>query len=162
MSVEVYNFNVPVYKGVSLPWMNWNPNFNDECCLSIRVLRLPFCEKWVLNYTTSGLPLIRGFPSHGWNDTHHFTVIARQVYTCEVFQWYTSFHGDCWTNIQVWRFSLSDKWILNHTTLGFPFIKGLPSHGWNDTPLWNDTQPLTMIAGQVHECESFYFPKSEC
>ena len=44
-----------------------------------------FAFRNVLNYTTSGFPLIRGFPSHGWNDTHHFMVIAEQVYKCEVF-----------------------------------------------------------------------------
>ena len=31
------------------------------------------------------VPFSKGFPSHGWNDTHHFTVIAEQVYKCEAF-----------------------------------------------------------------------------
>ena len=53
-----------------------------------------------------------------------------------------------------WKVSLSEKWMLNHTTLGFPFIKGFPSHEWNDT------RPLTMIAGQLYECQKFRFLKS--
>ena len=37
-----------------------------------------------------------------------------------------------------------------------PFIRGFPSHEWNDT------HPLTMTAGQVYDCEKFHFLKNEC
>ena len=35
-------------------------------------------EKLVLNYTTLGFPIIRGFPSHEWNDTHALTMTGGQ------------------------------------------------------------------------------------
>ena len=41
----------------------------------------------------------------------------------------------------------------------FPFWKvacGFPHHEWNQT------QPFTMIAGQVYECENFRLLKSGC
>ena len=41
----------------------------------------------VLNYTTSEFKLIKGFPSHGWNDTLPLTIIAGQVYACEIFHY---------------------------------------------------------------------------
>ena len=55
-----------------------------------------------------------------------------------------------------WTFSFSEKWVLIYTTWGFPFIRGFPSHEWNDT------HPLTTTAGQVYECEKFDFLESEC
>ena len=70
--------------------------------------------------------------------------------------WNPSFTDECWLSILVWKVTLSEKWGLNYTTLGFPFIKGLPSHEWNDTHL------LTMIAGQEYDCEKFLFVKSGC
>ena len=54
------------------------------------------------------------------------------------------------------KVSLSEKWMLNYATLGFPFIRGFPSHEWNET------HPLTTTAGQVYECEKFNFLNSEC
>ena len=54
------------------------------------------------------------------------------------------------------KVSLSEKWVLKYTTLGFPFIKGFPSHERNDT------HPLMMTASQVYACEKFHFQKSEC
>ena len=44
--------------------------------------------------------------------------------------------------------------MLNYEILGFPFIRGFPSHEWNDT------RRLTMIGGHVYECEMFHFLKS--
>ena len=44
--------------------------------------------------------------------------------------------------------------MLNYAILGFPFIRGFPFHEWNET------HPLTMIAGQVYECEKINFLKS--
>ena len=52
--------------------------------------------------------------------------------------------------------SLSEKLVLNYTTLGFPFIRGFPSHEWNET------RPLTMTGGQLYECQKLHFLKSEC
>ena len=54
------------------------------------------------------------------------------------------------------KISLSEKLMLNYATLGFPFIRGFPSHEWNET------NPLTTTAVQVYECEKFNFLKSEC
>ena len=45
---------------------------------------------------------------------------------------------------------------VKYTTSGFPFIRGFPSHEWNDTRL------LKMIGGQLYECEKFRFQKSAC
>ena len=30
VSAKMFNFSVPVYKGVPFPWMKWNPSFNDD------------------------------------------------------------------------------------------------------------------------------------
>ena len=37
VSVKLYNFRVPVYKGVPLPWMKWNVSLNYNCRQSIQV-----------------------------------------------------------------------------------------------------------------------------
>ena len=63
------NFRVPVYKGDPLPWLKWNPSFNDDCWQTVRVSKVSLSEKWMLNYTTSGFPFIKGFRSHEWYDT---------------------------------------------------------------------------------------------
>ena len=81
-----------------------------------------------------GSRLEREFLSHEWNDTHPLTMTASQVYECV-------------------KVSLSEKWVLNYTTLGFPFIRGFSSHEWKDT------HPLTTTAGQVYEFEKFNFMK---
>ena len=31
VSAKIYNFRVPVYKGVPLTWMKWHPSFDDDC-----------------------------------------------------------------------------------------------------------------------------------
>ena len=110
VSAKPWNFRVPVYKGVLLPWMKWYPSFTNDCRPSIRVWKLSLSEKWVLNNTTSGFPFLRGFPSHE-----------------------SSFHDDWWPTIRMWKVSLSEKWVFNFETLGFPFIRGFPSHWWSDT-----------------------------
>ena len=137
VSAKICNLRVPVYKGVPLTWMKWNPSLIDDCLSSVLEWKVSLSEKCVLKYATSGFPFIRGFPSHEWNDTHPLTMTASQVYE----------------RVKV---SLSEKWVLKYTTLGFPFIKGFPSHEWNDT------HPLTMAASQVYACEKFHFPKSKC
>ena len=54
------------------------------------------------------------------------------------------------------KFRFLKKWMVNYTTLGFPVIRGFPSHEWNET------RPLTMIAGQLYEGEKLRFLKSAC
>ena len=61
-------------------------------------------------------------------------------------KWYPSFKDDNWPRILLWKVSLTENLVLNYTTLEFPFIKGLPSHEWNDT------QPLMMTTSQGYEC----------
>ena len=129
----------------------------------------------MLNYTTLGFPLIRGFTSHERYETHPWMMTASQVYACEKFhfqkseckvysfrvpiykgvplpwiKWNPFLNDDCWPTIQVWKDSLSEKWVLKYATLGFPLIRGFPSHEWNDT------SPLTMAACQVYAREKFY------
>ena len=68
-SAKVYNFRVPIYKGVPLPWMKGNTSLIDECYLTILVWKDSLSEKLVLKYATLGFPFIRGFPSHEWKET---------------------------------------------------------------------------------------------
>ena len=42
------------------------------------------------------------------------------------------FHENCCQTILLWKLSISEKLFLNHTTFGFPFIKTLSSHEWNE------------------------------
>ena len=63
-------------------------------------------------------------------------------------------NDDCWPSILAWKVPLSEKWVLNYATLGFPFIRGFPSHEWNDTRL------LTMIGGQ-YEGKKLRFLKNK-
>ena len=81
-----------------------------------------------------------------------------------------------------------EKCTLMYATLGSPFIRGFPSHGWNEPQLWkaslsekwalnytnlgfpfirgfpsygwSETHPLTMMAGQVYEFEKYHFLQS--
>ena len=69
-------------------------------------------------------------------------------------KWNQSLNDDCWPTILVWKDSLSEKLVLKYATLGFPFIKGFPSHERNDT------HPLMMTASQVYAREKFHFQKS--
>ena len=78
--LKLYNFRVPVYKGVPLLWMKWNPSFNDECRPSVLVWTVSLSDKCMLNNATLESPFIRGFPSHGWNETHPLTMTAGQLY----------------------------------------------------------------------------------
>ena len=52
--------------------------------------------------------------------------------------------------------ALSEKWVLNYTTLRFPFMKGFPSYEWNET------HALTVTGGEAYQCENFCFLKCEC
>ena len=146
VSVKLYHFRVPVFKGVPLPWMKWNPSLNDECWSTVVVWTVSLSEKWVLNYTTLGSPFIRGFPSHEWNETRPFTMTAGQVahfkrVPLPWMKWNPSFNDDWWPTVRVWKVSLSEKLVLFYKSLGFPFIKGFPSYGWSDT------NPLTVRGG---------------
>ena len=60
-----------------------------------------------------------------WNDTRVLTMIGGQLYEGK-------------------KVSLSEKWMVNYTTSGFPFIRGFPSHEWNKI------RPLTICAGLLH------------
>ena len=126
MNGKLYNLRVSVYKGVPLPWMKWNPSFNDDWWPNIRGWKVSLSEKWMLNYTTLGFPFIRGFPSHERNETLLSTMTASQVYPCE--KWHPSL---MMTASQVYtcaKDSLSEKFVLKNATLGSPFIRGFPSH----------------------------------
>ena len=112
MSLKLYSFRVPVYKGVPLPWRKLHPSY----------FRVPVFK---------GVPL----PWMKWNP---------------------AFNDYWWPTIRVWKVSLSEKWVLNYTTSGFPFLMGFPS------PEFDDTHPLTITGGQLYECENFRFLKSEC
>ena len=137
VSANLYNLRVPVNKGVSLPWMKWNPSLNDDCWPTILVWKDSLSEKLVQKYATLWFPFIRGFPSHEWNDTHPLSTTASQVYY--------------YRNVL-----LSEKWVLKYATLGFTFIRGFPSLEWNDT------LPCTTTADQVFECEKFNSLISDC
>ena len=63
-SAKVYNFRVPVYKGVPLTWMKGNTSLNDDCWPTILVWKDSVSEMSVLKYAILGFPFIRGFPSH--------------------------------------------------------------------------------------------------
>ena len=88
--VKLYNFRVFVDKGVQLTWMKCNPSFDDDWWPSIRVWKVSLSAKWVLNYASLGLPFIREFPSHEWNENHPLTMTAGQVYYCEKFHFFKS------------------------------------------------------------------------
>ena len=90
VSVKLYNLRVPVFKGVPLPWMKWYTSFNDDRWPTIRVSKSSLSEKWVLNYTTSGFPFLKGFPSHEWNETRRLAMIGGQLYECEKFRFLKS------------------------------------------------------------------------
>ena len=64
----------------------------------------------------------------------------------------TSSNDDSW----LWKVSLSQKLLLNYTTLEFPFISGFSPHEWNET------HGYTMAVSQVYYSEKFYFQKSQC
>ena len=80
------SLKVPVYKGVPLPWMKRNTSFNDDCRQTVLVWKVSLSEKWMLNYTTSGFPFIRGFPSHEWYDTRPLKMTAGHLY------WFKQLH----------------------------------------------------------------------
>ena len=67
-----------------------------------------------------------------------------------------SFNDDSCPTTILWKVSLSEKWVLNYTTLGFPFIRGFPFYEWNET------YALTMTGCKVYYREKFHFLKSEC
>ena len=106
-------------------------------------------EKWVLIYAPLRFPFIIGFSFNEWNDTNLLTMTASQVYECvEVLpsaKWVLKY-----TTYECVEVSLLQKWVLNYATLGFPFIRGFPSHERNETIL------STMTASQVYPCEKWH------
>ena len=42
VSANLCNFRIPVYKVVPLPWMKWNPSFDDKYCKSVRLKSFTF------------------------------------------------------------------------------------------------------------------------
>ena len=155
VSAKICNFRVPIYKGFPLPWMKRNPSLNDDCWPTILVWKDSLSEKLVLKYATLGFPFIRGFPSHEWNETNPLTMTASQVYECVKVspseKWVLKY-----TTYECVEVSLLQKWVLNYATVGFPFIRGFPSHEWNET------LRSTMTAGQLYYREKVHFLKSEC
>ena len=59
-------------------------------------------------------------------------------------------------NVLQWKLLLSEKRVLNYTTLGFQFIKGLSSHKWNEN------HPSNINAVKLYHSENFHFMKSVC
>ena len=60
---QLYQFRVPVYKGVAFPRMKGYTSFNDDCWPGIRLWQVSLPQKWVLNCSTLGFLFIRGgFP----------------------------------------------------------------------------------------------------
>ena len=57
VSLKPYNYKVPVYKGLILPWMKWKPSFNDNCRQTILLWKLSLSKKWVSNHTNLGPPM---------------------------------------------------------------------------------------------------------
>ena len=70
-------------------------------------------------------------------------------------KWHPSFNDGGLPSVRLWKVSLAEKWVLKYATLGFLFIRGFPSHEWNET------HPLTMTGCQLHYCENLRFLKSE-
>ena len=158
MSPNLYNLRVPVYKRVPLPWIQGNLSLNNDCWPTIQVSKDSLSEKLVLKYATLGFPFIRGSPQINemkpilkrWLLANYTSVngfafwkVSAKICNFRVpvskgvplpwMKWYPSFNDDCWPTIQVWKDSLSEKLVLKYATLGFPFIRGFPSHEWNET-----------------------------
>ena len=137
VSAKICNFRVPVNKGVPLTWMKWHPSLKDECYPSVRMCKSFTFWKVSAKVYNFRVPVFKGVPLP-WE------------------KWHPSFDDDSWPSVRLWKYSLSEKCVLKYATLGFPFIRGFPSHEWNDT------HPLTMAACQVYASEKFRFLKSEC
>ena len=80
VSVEQWNFSLPVYKRVSLSWMKWKPSFYNVHYWSITtVLTL---STWKMCFKTDkfSVPVNQGFPSHEWklkpsfNNVYYVTI----------------------------------------------------------------------------------------
>ena len=71
-------------------------------------------------------------------------------------KWFLSFHDDyCQTIYHCIKPSLPEKWVSKHTTLWFPFIKGLSPHDWNES------HHFTMTTVKLYYCKNFNFLKTE-
>ena len=134
VDVKLYNCRVFVDKGVRLPWEKCNPSFDDQWWPSIRLWKV---WKVSVNLYNFRVPDYKGVPLP-W------------------MKWHPCFNDDWWPIIRVWKVLLSEKWVLNYSTLGFPFISGFPFH------VWNKTDPSKMTFGQVWDHANFHFLKSEC
>ena len=125
VSAKICNLRVPVYKGVPLTWMKWHPSLNDD---------------WYPSVLLSKSFTLRKVGAKVYN----FRVPVNKWVPLPWMKWNPSLIDDCWPTIQVWKDSLSEKWVLKYATLGFPFIRGFPSHEWNDT------HSLSMTGIQVY------------
>ena len=97
----------------------------------------PILSRWLLpNYMT-----VKSFTSWESVKLFKFRVPVYKGVSFPRIKRNRSFNDD-WSQLP-WKDSVSEKWVLNNTTLGFPFIKGFPSHEWNET------HPLTMATGLV-------------
>ena len=169
MSVNVYNFRVPVSKGVPLPWMKWNTSLKRWLQTKYTSLKSFTFWKASVNVYNFRVPVHKGVPlpwmkcNLSFKDDCRPTILVWKVsnsekcilnYTTLGSPFIRGFPSHGWNEYQLWKASLSEKWALNYTNLGFPFIRGFPSYGWSET------HPLTMIAGQVYEFEECHFLKS--
>ena len=136
VSAKICNFRVPVNKGVPLPWMKWHPSFNEggAKCTPVKSFT---CWKVSAKICNFRVPVYKGVPLL-W------------------MKWNLCFNDDWLQSLIPWKVSLSEKWVLNYTTLGLPFIRGFPSHKWNES------HSLTMTGCQLHYCENIRFLKSKC
>ena len=111
---------------------------------------IPILSWWlVANYTS-----VKSFAFRKMSaEVYNFSGPVHKGVPSPWMKWNPAFNNDSCPTILLWKVSLSEKWVLNYTTLGFLFIKGLHSHEWNDI------FSLTITGRQVYEREKFHFLK---
>ena len=62
-------------------------------------------------------------------------------------KWHPSFNDGGLPSVREWKVSLFEKWVLKYATIGCSFIKGFPSHQWNEI------HPLTTTGSQIYACD---------
>ena len=142
MNVKLFNFRVPVYKGVPLPWMKWNRSFQDDCWPSMGPCKLSLSEKWMLNHTTLGLLFIRGLSYHEWNETYPSTITTAKLY-----DWNVSL-SECTVETRSTFKNLQYNRYLGFRTLYMTILRHNSQLHVSRSPLpiqeTNDLHPLTM------------------
>ena len=106
-SAKVYNFRVPVYKGVPLTLMKWYPSLNDDTYPSILLSKSFTFRKVSAKVCSFRVPVYKGVPLT-W------------------MKWNPFFIDEGLSSVQEWKVSLSKKWVQIYTTSRFPFIRGSP------------------------------------